>query len=469
MAVMLGVEDMYKFMYNSKPKPFVRTYSEPVRRVLPAIYNITDTDLNTAGPTRELPPRTCSRYDIRPEMPVGPNGVLEDVVYDMDDTGVYHPNTKKARALEKEMGVDEDKEAVKKKKQKMMYRQRAQKRKEKGERPTGEDQDVGNVAAEHKDSGSDMLALEHSLHVVIKILSEPGKAKLKAIGTESDHWPAFKYSPAAEIALENIITAEGRKRKAALAPPIRFESESGDEEEYESGDDHDDDDWKAPGQRVRRHRLTKTGVCKDCPELGNPRSDLAEDDGSDSTLSNRVQTYTFSENHSGAYSRKGTNNDDPGQSNEIQELYCTCQQPEQGFMIKCEGPCNNWYHGKCVGITRVKARLIPQYICNAPWTTLVLLLLISTQAMTAPQPKFRKVSSLENRISAFATGTLCIYSPISVLLMSAYNQLKSRKMLPLANRVSLLPSTSILCNPSLILLVSIFMEPKSSKMLSLNN
>lgn len=324
MVVVLGVEAMYAFMH-SKPKYIPRPCTEPEYLVLPAVYTIPN---NNVGPTRELPPRTNSRYDIRPAMAVGPNGILDDVVYDMDDTGVYHPDAKKARALEKEMGVHEDKEAVKKKKQRMMHQQRAQKNKEKGGPSTGEDH---NIAVEKEDSDN-MLENKLSLHVILKLSSDPGKAILKIIGAEGNQWPVFKFSPPAEIALENIITAGGRKRKAAL---VRFGSESDDqgdyesdnEVDYESDDDHDED-WKAPGKRVGRHRLTKTGACEDCP------------------------------------------------SKDGQKLYCICQQPEHGFMILCEGPCNNWYHGSCVGITARMAEKMVEYICITPQLALMLLLLI---------------------------------------------------------------------------------------------
>ena len=368
-----GEAAMYRFMY-SKPTYISRTCTEPERRPLPAIYTIPTTNLN-AGPTREIPPRTNARYDIRPEMAVGPNGVLDSVVYDMDHTGVYHPNPKKARALEKEMGVDEDKEAVKKRKQRMMYQQRAQKKKEMGARSNGEHQEVDNVADEDGDSDNEMLELDRSLPIIIKLSSESGKAGLKAIGTEGNQWPAFKYSPPAEIALENIITTDGRKRKAA---PIHFESESDDEVDYESDDDNDED-WEAPGNHVRRTRLTKTSTCKDSLDVRSPCSELAEDNGAENTLSNGIQSHSSNGSHLEAHTCKKIS-DDPGPSKDSQKLYCTCQQPEKGFMILCEGPCNNWYHGSCVGMTARKAEKMVKvkYICITPQPARILLLLIRT-------------------------------------------------------------------------------------------
>lgn len=41
----------------------------------------------------------------------------------------------------------------------------------------------------------------------------------------------------------------------------------------------------------------------------------------------------------------------PKREQEEEEYYCICRMPEFGFMLECEG-CNEWFHGKCVGVTR---------------------------------------------------------------------------------------------------------------------
>lgn len=46
------------------------------------------------------------------------------------------------------------------------------------------------------------------------------------------------------------------------------------------------------------------------------------------------------------------------------EVYCICRRPDKGtFMIGCDGRCDDWYHGKCVGIQEKDKNLIDRYIC----------------------------------------------------------------------------------------------------------
>jgi len=45
-------------------------------------------------------------------------------------------------------------------------------------------------------------------------------------------------------------------------------------------------------------------------------------------------------------------------------LYCLCRQPyeEEVFMIACD-VCDDWFHGKCVGVTERKAQTLKTYVC----------------------------------------------------------------------------------------------------------
>ncbi|XP_075034118.1 nucleosome-remodeling factor subunit BPTF isoform X3 [Mixophyes fleayi] len=47
------------------------------------------------------------------------------------------------------------------------------------------------------------------------------------------------------------------------------------------------------------------------------------------------------------------------------KIYCICKTPydESKFYIGCE-LCANWYHGECVGITETEAKKVDVYICN---------------------------------------------------------------------------------------------------------
>jgi len=45
-------------------------------------------------------------------------------------------------------------------------------------------------------------------------------------------------------------------------------------------------------------------------------------------------------------------------------VYCLCRRPAgSGFMIFCE-ECKEWFHGDCIGITRVKGGQISKYYCK---------------------------------------------------------------------------------------------------------
>lgn len=46
------------------------------------------------------------------------------------------------------------------------------------------------------------------------------------------------------------------------------------------------------------------------------------------------------------------------------DLYCLCRRPDTGtFMIGCDGPCDDWFHGKCVGIEERDKNLIDKFMC----------------------------------------------------------------------------------------------------------
>lgn len=49
---------------------------------------------------------------------------------------------------------------------------------------------------------------------------------------------------------------------------------------------------------------------------------------------------------------------------ENQELYCLCREPydEAEFYICCD-KCQDWFHGRCVGIIQSEADYIDEYIC----------------------------------------------------------------------------------------------------------
>lgn len=50
---------------------------------------------------------------------------------------------------------------------------------------------------------------------------------------------------------------------------------------------------------------------------------------------------------------------------EDNELFCICRKPDDHtWMIACDGPCQDWFHGRCVGMNEKDGNLIDKYICK---------------------------------------------------------------------------------------------------------
>ena len=55
---------------------------------------------------------------------------------------------------------------------------------------------------------------------------------------------------------------------------------------------------------------------------------------------------------------------DDGDAGSSDDVYCICRKPDTGtFMIGCDGTCDDWFHGKCVGIDERDKNLIDKYVC----------------------------------------------------------------------------------------------------------
>ena len=46
------------------------------------------------------------------------------------------------------------------------------------------------------------------------------------------------------------------------------------------------------------------------------------------------------------------------------DLFCVCRKPDDHtWMIACDGPCEDWFHGRCVDMDEEKGKLIDKYFC----------------------------------------------------------------------------------------------------------
>lgn len=54
----------------------------------------------------------------------------------------------------------------------------------------------------------------------------------------------------------------------------------------------------------------------------------------------------------------------PASSNDDGEVFCICRKGDNHtWMIACDGPCEEWYHGKCIGIRERDGELIDKFFC----------------------------------------------------------------------------------------------------------
>lgn len=57
--------------------------------------------------------------------------------------------------------------------------------------------------------------------------------------------------------------------------------------------------------------------------------------------------------------------EDDGEEDDDAALFCVCRKPDDHtVMIACDGPCQDWFHGRCVGIDEKDGNLIDKYICT---------------------------------------------------------------------------------------------------------
>ncbi len=52
------------------------------------------------------------------------------------------------------------------------------------------------------------------------------------------------------------------------------------------------------------------------------------------------------------------------------EVYCICRKPDDHtIMIGCDGPCEDWYHMRCVDMDTAKSKLIHKWYCKSQTNT----------------------------------------------------------------------------------------------------
>lgn len=61
---------------------------------------------------------------------------------------------------------------------------------------------------------------------------------------------------------------------------------------------------------------------------------------------------------------KDEDDDEEMDEGDSSELYCVCRKPDDHtWMIGCDGPCEDWFHGRCVDMSERDGKLIDKYFC----------------------------------------------------------------------------------------------------------
>lgn len=56
--------------------------------------------------------------------------------------------------------------------------------------------------------------------------------------------------------------------------------------------------------------------------------------------------------------------DDEASGSDSNEVFCICRKPDDHrVMIGCDGPCDDWFHLNCVGMTEAKTKLVQKWFC----------------------------------------------------------------------------------------------------------
>lgn len=61
---------------------------------------------------------------------------------------------------------------------------------------------------------------------------------------------------------------------------------------------------------------------------------------------------------------KDEDEDEEMDEGDSSELFCICRKPDDHtWMIGCDGPCEDWFHGRCVDMSERDGKLIDKYFC----------------------------------------------------------------------------------------------------------
>ena len=121
--------------------------------------------------------------------------------------------------------------------------------------------------------------------------------------------------------------------------------------------DTDSVDGTAPGQRKGSPATSRASMTP-APKNPNRKQDSITPVRSSPVPKNRKQGSATP-----ARSSSVVNGDD--EDDDDSQVFCICRKPDDhGLMIGCDGPCQDWFHAKCVDLDHGKSELVNKWYCK---------------------------------------------------------------------------------------------------------
>ena len=104
-----------------------------------------------------------------------------------------------------------------------------------------------------------------------------------------------------------------------------------------------------------KKRKIETGSGKASPRTGTPATSRA----SGTPVPKKGKQESATPTRSSSVANQDDDDDDED------ELFCVCRKPDDHtVMIGCDGPCEDWFHIRCVSMTGDKVALISKWYCK---------------------------------------------------------------------------------------------------------
>ncbi|KAL8801505.1 MAG: hypothetical protein Q9182_004408 [Xanthomendoza sp. 2 TL-2023] len=108
-----------------------------------------------------------------------------------------------------------------------------------------------------------------------------------------------------------------------------------------------------PAAKKRKVETVEKSIDKSSPRKGTPTSNLAS---KIAAPRNRKQESATPQ-RSSSVAHDDDDDDEDG-------VFCICRGPDNHtWMIACDGPCEDWFHGRCINMTEKEGDLIEKYYC----------------------------------------------------------------------------------------------------------